>query len=75
MTTTLQESLTLDLAQIFRNYPTGRLLRLGLKSSLPASLLWVSNAYAEAPRGIQQVRYRKGSSSSLSPRERVRAPC
>jgi hypothetical protein len=38
MTTTLQESPTQDLAQIFRNYPTGRLLRLGLNSFLPASL-------------------------------------
>jgi hypothetical protein len=44
ITTTLQESPTPDLAQTFRNHPTGRLLRLGLISPLSASLRLLSRA-------------------------------
>jgi hypothetical protein len=38
-------------------------------------LLRVSNAYAEAPRGIQQVRYREKYDSELSPLGSIRTPC
>jgi hypothetical protein len=37
--------------------------------------LRVSDAYAEAPRGIQQVRYWEKHDSKLSPLGSVRTPC
>jgi hypothetical protein len=52
-----------------------RVLKIRIRVLGETHLSRVDYAYAEGPRGIQQVRYRKESSSKRKPKGNGRTPC